>query len=152
MDTNLYWFFGENCDLNGWVKVFASKELVFETTRFVLKIIGYSHQIEITKDKITTTEIMASKIPPLLIEQSININLQKGFEEKLQNAGVKVEKYDYFKVQEFLKSPDCFAYLFDKDCWTAISWSITKPKAMFKTMHTYPELNLTVFSYSSYLL
>jgi ribosomal protein L13 len=152
MDTDLYWFFGENCDLRDWVKVFASKELVFGTTRFVLKIIGYSHQIEITQNQITTTEIMASKIPLQIIEQAIKIKLQKGFEKESQSGAVKVEKYDHFKAKEFLKTPDCFAYLFDKDCWTAISWSIAKSEINFKTMHTYPELNLTVFSHSSYLL
>ena len=53
-NQHLYFYQGQNISLQNWVKVFTEYQIKVLDTTFNLKIIGYSHQIEI----ISTTSLL----------------------------------------------------------------------------------------------
>jgi len=146
----LYWYQGENADLKNWVKVFAQRELKLAETIFDLKVIGYSHQIDIFRKSGNSTEILSTKIPNKVVKESLEIPLKQDFQIKAPNFSIKTQKFDLTLINEFLNASNSLFYQFDNDCWTVIIWDISTENINFKTLHTYPEVDLIVLTQSKY--
>ncbi len=148
----LYWYQGENTSLQNWVKIFAQKELRLGETIFNLKVIGFSHQIEILREGGNSTEILASKIPNEILKSALKIPLTKDSRTHSPKYSIEIQKYNSTVTEDFLDHSNSLSHLFDKDCWTVIIWDINAESINFKTLHTYPDLDLLVITQSKYSL
>lgn len=148
-----YWYQNDFTKLPDWTKVFASKIITGKQNYFQAKlnIIDNSHQIDLkTSPSLGFTEILASNLPIELLPKAIEFELTQDLEIKTQNSTLKTTKYNTKDVDKFLDQEDCLFYNFENDDWTILKWKIDDSVVIFETLHTYPKLELSLWSQSQY--
>jgi hypothetical protein len=126
-------------------KIYASEEASINGKSINMNIIGYSHYI--SSPELNYYELM-SCMPVLQGEDTEIISLQKESKReeqfKLNTISGQISIEVTRGILEF-KSPD-IQYAFDTDAYTEIKYT----QDGYKTLHSYPEKNITVLSVTTF--
>ncbi len=147
----LFWYQSERILPDGWTKVFLQTEKHSQKFRAQIKIIGYSHQINLYFKDRQLCEALISRKPSVKVEEFLLLNLTNNNQYLQTDLHIWIST-NLAEVNNFLKKTDVIKYDFGSGAWTAVQLTETQNSLWVHTLHCYPELDSVVWSQTRYHL
>lgn len=144
VQNKLNWYFGPRIEVTSHSRVFASQDVGW----FRVYVIGSSHQVDFGSKDGPRSEIFTHQPLPVIAEEII---LGSDLNRLSPTSRIWTEVYDERVAIEFGQINNRLSFSFGDGSWTVISWEVLKGSIAFKTLHTYREINLNVWTKSEYV-
>jgi hypothetical protein len=148
---HVFWYQSEKILPDGWTKVFWQTEQKSQKFRAYIKIIGYSHQIDLYFQDRQLCEALTTQEPSVHTAEFLLLNLANNDEYIDTNLRLWASA-NLAEVDNFLEQTNVVKYDFGQGAWTAVQLTENQNLLFVRTLHCYPELNLVVWSQTKYHL